>query len=127
MAVQHNHPGATIRLLGVIPDGSWEDEQILHRRFAALRVRTAPNSEWFHPEPELLNYIRSQAANPVRKSPRRERGPVTPARPGATAYQQAAGRDWTSAVDTAERGNVLRPLAELLLQVARRRMGQRAE
>lgn len=43
---------APLQLLGYVSGGR-ADEQMLHRRFAALRMR----GEWFSPAPELIDFI----------------------------------------------------------------------
>lgn len=45
-----------ISLLGVMSGGT-ADEFTLHKKFAAHRIRR----EWFHPAPELLDFIKSHA------------------------------------------------------------------
>jgi len=43
-----------LELMGVIV-GGWQTEQLLHEKFAALRM----HGEWFRPDPSLLSYIRA--------------------------------------------------------------------
>lgn len=52
-SLQTNQP-FPLRLIGV-EIGSFATEKALHRRF--LVYQTRPNSEWFFPKPELLEYI----------------------------------------------------------------------
>jgi hypothetical protein len=46
--------GVSLKVLGIM-DGSYADEAALHRRF--IRI----DGEWFHPTPELLDFIATEA------------------------------------------------------------------
>jgi hypothetical protein len=52
--VQIGYPFGTLRYVGLLR-GVGTTEWSLHQRFAHLRLR----GEWFRPEPELLDFIRS--------------------------------------------------------------------
>jgi hypothetical protein len=48
------------KVIGAVP-GERAEEKVLHDRFARLRV----HGEWFKPDPELMDYIQTEAQNHV--------------------------------------------------------------
>jgi hypothetical protein len=48
-----------LKLLGVIPSVTMQEERNLHRRFASIRKE----AEWFQPSSELLSYVRKNATS----------------------------------------------------------------
>jgi hypothetical protein len=53
----------TLELLGVM-EGNRKQEQEIHKRFAHIRLNN--NTEWFQPQPELLDFIAENTSHEVR-------------------------------------------------------------
>lgn len=53
---------ARLRLIGFVPEVGAQGERALHVRFAAAHA----HGEWFHPVPELMDYVRSMNQDPTR-------------------------------------------------------------
>lgn len=53
---QIRHVDGSFDLLGTM-DGYLAEEKELHKRFKQWRINNKPNCEWYHDNPELLEYI----------------------------------------------------------------------
>lgn len=57
--------GRRVFLLGVLPRAGMKKEYSLHERFASHRH----HSEWYHPAPEIIQYVRGNAVEYVKPKP----------------------------------------------------------